>query len=516
MSAAPLARAVALATFLTLVLTGGGRIAGSDEVTMFEVSRALLSGGIAVPEGATLRGPDGRYYSKNHAGQAVLALPIVAAGEAAARLSGAPAARQRLASRFVASFFNALLTACLAGAFVWLAVPLGVPPGAAAAAAAALVFTTPMWVYAKSFMAEPMQALGLLLAICGGALARESAGLPAGERRRAEWACGLGVLLAVSAKASMLLPAVAGVLATGLLREPGRRAPALGLAAALAGHLAYNLARFGDPFESGYGGQASLAAFSTPLLAGLHGLLFSSGKGLAWFAPLAWLVPWGWGAMRRARAHREAPRHAAAAAAAAGSIAACAAVLLQAATFQHWGGDGSWGPRYLVPVLPLLFVAVGFALVAASRARRRAAMVLAGLGLVVNLGGVGIYYGVQMRVAGDYPYTLPLEHPKSMESSHWNPRFSPIAAHWDLLTANLAAHLRGGWPRVAAAGGDARLGVSDEDQRALWGGIDLWWLYAAYAGVPFPPLAAAAAVLAIAAAAAWIRARGLLARGSAA
>ena len=72
---------IAASFALLFLVTGGGRIVGSDEVTMAELSRALLHGGIVVPEGATLAGPGGRYYSKNTAGQAVLALPWTLAGE---------------------------------------------------------------------------------------------------------------------------------------------------------------------------------------------------------------------------------------------------------------------------------------------------------------------------------------------------------------------------------------------------------------------------------------------------
>ena len=54
------------------------------------------------------------------------------------------------------------------------------------------------------------------------------------------------------------------------------------------------MARFGTPFETGYGAQASPAAFTTPALVGLYGLLLSSGKGVAWFAPALWLAPRGW------------------------------------------------------------------------------------------------------------------------------------------------------------------------------------------------------------------------------
>ncbi|TMQ68828.1 MAG: hypothetical protein E6K80_13715, partial [Candidatus Eisenbacteria bacterium] len=68
------ARWIAVFAFLAYAFTGGGRIVGSDEVTMLDLSRALLRGHLDVPVGATLDGPDGRHYTKNAAGQAVLAL----------------------------------------------------------------------------------------------------------------------------------------------------------------------------------------------------------------------------------------------------------------------------------------------------------------------------------------------------------------------------------------------------------------------------------------------------------
>ena len=145
--------ALALAAFLTFALTGGGRIVGSDEVTMFELARALAHGGIAVPEGATLQGPDGRFYSKNTAGQAVLALPLVVAGDVAARAGGFSGERAQLAARFVASFFNAVVAALLIAALYVGLRSLRVGVRAALAAAVLTGFTTPLWIYAKRFMA---------------------------------------------------------------------------------------------------------------------------------------------------------------------------------------------------------------------------------------------------------------------------------------------------------------------------------------------------------------------------
>src|SRR5207247_6119065 len=145
---------------------------------------------------------------------------------------------------------------------------------------------------------------------------------------------------------------------------------------------------------------------------------------------------------------------------------------------QHWAGDGSYGPRYLVPVLPLLMVCVAFALAplrkAIPRIRLRLAWVVLALGMIVQIGGVAIYFGAEMREVGDYPYVLPLDHPRFMSDSHFNPRFSPIAGHWRMLARNAAEHLRGAAPRLMIDGGgarDPRTGLSAEAERSLLHGL---------------------------------------------
>jgi hypothetical protein len=511
---------LALFAFLIFALTGGGRIVGSDEVAMLELARSMLRGGIAVPEGATLRGPDGRDYTKNAAAQAVIALPLVAAGEVGARVAHLTSTRATLAVRFVASFMNAVVTAILLGLFYGGVRRLGIEPGAAMASALMLGFATPLWPYAKTFMAEPLQALGVLMAVLG--VSRSAKG--AGGFRSPEALAGAGAFLAVSVKLSML-PIVLGALAPMVVLPPRTwRFPAAGVLLALVGHAVYDVARFGTPFETGYGAQATGAAYTTPILVGLYGLLLSSGKGVAWFAPPVWLAISGFrraiddartGMGGLARLGLFAPM---------GRVAWSAAIawvvsLVLYARFQHWAGDGSFGPRYLLPVIPLAMLLVPFALKravtdlrgsawGARPSRGWLAIVLGTIGVIVQIGGVGIYFGAQMREAGDYPYRLPLDHPRFMSDSHFNPRFSPIAGHWSLLARNLSEHLRGEHPRLDTGGEgarDTRLGLTEEDQRRLLHAIDVWWLYLAYAGygplptVVLPLLLGLAAVCAAAA-----------------
>lgn len=484
---------------LVYIVSGGGRIVGSDEVSMLELSRGLLAGHVWVPEGATLKGQGGRDYTKNAAAQAVLALPLVAAGETAARLAHLDEQRTRLAVRFLASFFNAFICALLLAACYAAARRLGASRRAALLTTLTLGFATPLWVYSKSFMAEPLEALGLLLALYGASMS----GTPSQRGMTPERVAALGAFIAISAKLSML-PLTCGALVP-LLAVPRRswRWPAAGVALALAGHALYNAARFGTALETGYGAQATPAAYTTPILVGLYGLLLSSGKGLAWFAPAAWFVPAalrdGWRESRRAEATRSrfgmgTPRGRLCV----GALATTVLALLLYSRFQHWAGDGSYGPRYLVPLLPLMLLCVGPALAgwrkAIPRSKLRLALFALALGAFVQVGGVAIYFGAQMREAGDYPYALPLEDPHFMSDSHFNPRYSPVAGSWRMLWRNAGEHMSGQAPRLdmhadttgtpaSPNARDARTGLSAAEQRSLLHGLDFWWLYLGYAGV---------------------------------
>jgi hypothetical protein len=110
------------------------------------------------------------------------------------------------------------------------------------------------------------------------------------------------------------------------------------------------------------------------------------------------------------------------------------------------------------------------------------------LGFVVQVGGVAIYFGSQMREAGDYPYQRALSDPRFMSESHWNPNYTPIAGHWRMLVRNLREHAAGRYPRLslAASGGPeaSRIGVPEAQAATLTHGFDVWPAYAVYAGMP--------------------------------
>lgn len=108
----------------------------------------------------------------------------------------------------------------------------------------------------------------------------------------------------------------------------------------------YNHYRFGDIFETGHTVNYTLEEhFANPLLIGLTGLLVSPGKGLFFYSPvLLFAIPGIIPLYRRWR-----------------SIALSIILLSFLFTLFHaslpfWHGDWCWGPRYLVPLTPLLFL----------------------------------------------------------------------------------------------------------------------------------------------------------------
>jgi hypothetical protein len=245
----------------------------------------------------------------------------------------------------------------------------------------------------------------------------------------------------------------------------------------------YNLWRFGSVSDSGY--DPTVDTFSTPLLVGLYGQLLSSGKSLFLYAPLALAALWGWARLWR--------RDTALAVAAAAMLLAN---LILHARFASWAGEGSWGPRYLVPFLPWFLLAAAELYEAGGHRRRRALTAALVLGMLVQVGGSAIYFGSYMRDLGEYPYQRGFKDPLFMVRSHFVPNYTPVVGHWRLLLRNAAIltsdrrpDLR---PQVEVSG---RLPLAPEDRDELRYVIDYWFCYGIYAGLPALPMLLAALVM---------------------
>jgi len=214
---------------------------------------------------------------------------------------------------------------------------------------------SPLAGYAAMEFSEPLQAAALAAAFAFALLAH--------ERPRYAFAAGFAAGVAVLAKSVLLAVAPLALLPLLATRKRIVNA-ALGAAPPLALWLIFELVRFGRPL-AGYGGER----FSHDLFDGLWRLLVSPNKGFVWFFPTLLVCLWGTvriGLECGDRSHRFDSQErelrlsggkAATAVAALQTGAAFLtflALLFIAAKWWAWHGAEGWGPRLLVPAVPLL------------------------------------------------------------------------------------------------------------------------------------------------------------------
>jgi len=413
-----------LGVYLTIA---GGHLYSSDEVTMFATAWQLAHGrGLALAaspeERLTLSlcpGADGRWYGQYPAGQPLLAVPLVWAGELAA-CAAAPQFRLYLVQLAV-SLFNQLLTPLVGVTVFGFACALGAGARRALLLALAVGLASPLLPYSKTFFSEPLLALLVLAA------ARQLA-----ARR---WLAG-GILLAVAPlvkfAAVLFYPPLlvyAGMLA-GRERWRAWWRMLVPLAAAAAVGLALNTARFGAPLASGYHHNPDFGFAAEPWV-GLAGLTVSPGRGLLVYWPLAIIALAALPAF--SREHR-----------AEFWLVATAGLtnLLFYGWWLTWAKKQSWRPRYLVPLVPLL----ALPLVAWRPRRWGGTALLAGLSLLVQLAGVAIYHNAYYAAIWEQvPPAQRIMGPRYLHDVHFRPELSPVLGHARLLADRA-------WPWAVAVG----------------------------------------------------------------
>jgi hypothetical protein len=309
-------------------------------------------------------GVDNNLYTKKAPGLALAAAPFIWLGHA---LPGLNAMHTGL-------LLSALATAFTGGLLlVWL-MDVGFSRRAAFLTALAYGLGTIAWVYARMLWEPALMAL-LFLAVAWAVRRADAAATP---RRKSGWMAFTGLLLA----AGLLLrfemavgTALVGLYLlwqalTGRISESanseyfgghksasqrGSESPLHILAARftlyllpslLAGLwlLNFNAARFGSLTETGYNREM---AFGAPWV-GAYGLLLSPGRGLFIYSPIMILLFFG---LRPAWRRLNRPYFLLLA-------ALCLFYWLFYGSWFAWGGTWGWGPRFLMPILPLLMLFV--------------------------------------------------------------------------------------------------------------------------------------------------------------
>jgi hypothetical protein len=395
-------------------LTSSGnafRIPDEFEV-YFQTEHLIDAGDLSVPQALAMRqavvvdgklvtesiffgkiGVDGKPYAPYGPLAAVLAVPHHLAGRALAGMLGIPRVprEQGLAWVILVGGVTALATAT-AGAlavagFHRAAMALGTPAGPALWLSLILGGATVLWPYATSFFSEAWLAAAMIWAAAFLIEARHA------ERPRARlvMACGLLVVMGLTKVNSLIVaPAfVAAALADGSLRRERRMQIAAALAAAIAVggalQLGWNAYRFGSPFEVGYDWAETIPvmparAFSLmEMPRGVAVLLFAPGKSLFLWAPITVLALLNFGELwRRDRA------------VAVGLASGLGLGLLAYGSYLFPEGGYSHGPRHLVPMVPLLALAVAGP--AASALPRAALLACTGVGLVMAVLATRVSY----------------------------------------------------------------------------------------------------------------------------
>jgi hypothetical protein len=468
-----------LVALLVYLATTGGSLATTDAVITYEVTENLLrDGSVHLKAGrmvdAHLLGPDGRYYSPFGIGQSIYNIPFYLAGDAAARWTGVTIGEPdmlRKAAVALGSAFAAAGCVWLTYLFAWR---ISGDTGAAKTTALSLAFASALWPYSKFGFNAPLTAL----CVVGGAL---GAWRGATEGRTAPLVWGGAFLgFAILTRHEMMAAAAAIVVWTAWcsLHESKQRAIAAlaaGPVAAAVIWLVYNHLRFGNPLYAGH-----RPAFAT---SGFAGLLYSPGGSLFLYSPIAIV-----GAAALIRLFRYDRRTA--------SLLGATSLVLFAfyGALDDWLGTRSYGPRYLVPLLPLLLVPLAPALTWGGRSWTSIVAVTGLAGLLVQVPGVMVDPG-KVNVALGRP------GPVTMEERRYEWELSALVLN-ARATARLAAtnarHLTGREPRPHVA--RAAPGASMYDRLSF--SLDFWWLYLFYLGV-LPATAAVGAPAALLAAA-WI------------
>ena len=327
------------------------------------------------------------------------------------------------------SWLNPLITAVTGCLVFRLARLLGLTARWAAAAALAYGVASPAAAYARFDFAQPLA--GLVLTAAVWRLLTTSPAFPL----RPLFLTGaiLGFAFLTRPEFAVL---IAWILAWMIFRCRGMsRRTVLERAAVLTGpvgiavgiYFATNWFKFGGAFDTVHKPLVQLFPGSPPgTLQGVIGLLASPEYGLLFFCPLAWLaVP---GLVRLIRERNPA-----------GTLFAglsVGALVLYGSYGGGWWGGWNWGPRFLVPVVPLLILASAFWAFRACGGVRRG-----GRTLFLTLGALGVVVTWTAILVDPVLYIAWIQHPVGFAASlgqlgatHFRLVASPLVTGWAFLS----------------------------------------------------------------------------------
>lgn len=359
--------------------TASGRLGTWDADIYYTVTENLVTRGrvdippaLAYSHAADWRGRNGLCYAPFDPGQSLANIPFYLAGRGAGAMlatlrgsSGNSGGVADLITRGFVALSNTLYTALIVWVVWAMAGELGWGRRGRTACAAVFGFATMAWPYATMGFNQPLACLGQTLGVWGALrflrTARPADALLAGG------GCALAISVRLNTALALpfcALPMLWTLYKSGAASRDKLRALAafvLPVAAAVLLALGYNLLRFETPWRSGYAGDANTRFSIGFIPRGMLILLLSPAKGLPWYVPAVIPAIGGLLCLARRGMPLEAEKFGSSRARGwfvflSAGIAASYLLFFSAMAYGH-SGLHSWGPRFFVPLMPLLGIA---------------------------------------------------------------------------------------------------------------------------------------------------------------
>ena len=344
---------VFMIVFPVYMLIAGGHY-GGDALNNYLTTESMVMDGdlaiydkpfeveeIKVGDSLGVTGSDGKQYSPYGVGMPILQVPLFLAGLAISFV-------MRYLPQGYITFFTVSLTNTFISAFgvvllVILLRQMGLKSKRAVVLGLVYAFSTAILVYSKTGFPEPALIMFLLLATVSlFKFTREEAS-PA-------WlvlsGAALGAMCLVKVYTVILLP----VFAVYFFASSGERrkyfwVTLVSFLVVFSIELVTNYIRFGGVFSTGYGPAGEIARYGNNFLKGIYYYWFSSGKGFFFYNLPLILGLFCWGSIYKERKKE--------------FYFILSLVLIYVFFFAYFfkrGSIFSWGPRYIMPVAPLLMV----------------------------------------------------------------------------------------------------------------------------------------------------------------
>jgi hypothetical protein len=413
------------------LLSASGRLGSSDAGAQLQASMLLATTGQLAAQAPRptlasgwIRSANGRYYEPHDIGNVMLMLPAAWIGQhLASPLPAADFDRPPLVCRLGVSLTYAAISA-LGCFFMFRLFALQFAPRAAFLLSLLLPATTIFWAYSKT-------AWDVMGAGCGMCALLYAAALVLRGRNRPHHLIGLGAACAIVCAfrysvTPFLALGVAGVLygARRDLTWRGYITSALAMLAGLLPSFVYNSMRTGSALRPATATAEYLRANNAiggDVLSGLWGVLASPNHGLLVFSPiflLLFIVPFVWS---RIDPH-DRPL--------CGAMGAAALTyLVFIASLKWWGGTFGWGPRFLVPIVPILFYGAALALTAIWDRWRRPLLGLIVISVLVSAPPVLVNWSSAIMAfpgALDQEARWPYQHVAVWQELVWGLQGKPL------------------------------------------------------------------------------------------